>query len=1146
MIDIKRLRIVVHGDPSDVKKLEAAVKGFDKTFTDATGRLRNADGTFAKMGSSVGGLRGQMASLGAYIPSWQGLVVQGVEAAGRAVGDFVKDGIKNFGDLQQEVANIKSIAPSLDTSKMTRDLNMLQTKVPQTAKQLAESVYDIYSTIDNISQTQATKLVEVFAKGATAARSTSQVFGTAVMGVINAYHLSVDKANVISDLFFNTIKRGVVTGRELAAGLGPITSTAKLAGQSMGTMFAAIAAVTKEGGKASVNLNNLRGTLRDLSTDKARQGFKALGIDITDGHGKFKQLNVIVEEFKQKTAGLSDVAKADALKGIFKNIQSIQGFSALTSQLDAFNAALKENETTSGSAAAAYEAMSNTYNTQSQLLKQGFEAIGIEIGGRLLPLITPLISAFAQQLPGALEATRAAFDTLPSKIESTLSALAGFPITIKGMKLGFAELAASASVTLGPAFSGARDVIVAVWGEVKSFVIANSREIVQWFIQNMPLIKQTTETVLKAIAGFWKTYGGQIMGIVGATWDFIKFAIGGRIKDILTVIRATMQIINGDWKGAWETIKKNASEKLQQVQNLIGAAAKFIGNTLALLVRFVIDQKAAMFNAALKVGQSIVDGIKKGINDNLQSVKNVAANMAISAYNAAMGALQINSPSRLFIKLGAGVGAGFVLGIASGNTAASEAGRTLARHAHNGAKSQLSQSAKDLKNEAHRYSLALAGAKGKLAELQSGGSDGDANIARLFPHVDRSQLEQVNGQIKSITDAQEAAKRAKDATIALAKELHDIQTETKKQILLREATNTLDKLTIEKFFTTFGKTKFSDLTSEENRELIKQLAGLKDQEALQKEITKMLKALDDAAKSQTERNKKSFLDVIKAQLTHQKQTAEAAAKEAADVAKNTKAYTAAILAARKELEILNGLSTVDTVLEQVRNAHPGITDTSELEILLRQIEATKELKAIEKARLEQLKALRNEVKGFFVSAFEGMLTRGENIFQSLYRSFKQLLIKMVAEWAAAQIFGGGSTLSNATKPAGGKSSTLSTALGVAALLNPASNVIKGIAGISSLFGGFRAEGGNVQSGKAYVVGERGPELLFASQNGYIQSNESMRQTRRRQTDDRGANAPSFVQHVANQTINHEADENRVARKTAKMFEMAMLSLTGEM
>jgi hypothetical protein len=52
--------------------------------------------------------------------------------------------------------------------------------------------------------------------------------------------------------------------------------------------------------------------------------------------------------------------------------------------------------------------------------------------------------------------------------------------------------------------------------------------------------------------------------------------------------------------------------------------------------------------------------------------------------------------------------------------------------------------------------------------------------------------------------------------------------------------------------------------------------------------------------------------------------------------------------------------------------------------------------------------------------------------------------------------------------------------------------VRGIAGlIDSAFGGFRANGGSVQAGRSYVVGERGAEMFVPSSNGTIVPNAGM-------------------------------------------------------
>jgi SLT domain-containing protein len=84
--------------------------------------------------------------------------------------------------------------------------------------------------------------------------------------------------------------------------------------------------------------------------------------------------------------------------------------------------------------------------------------------------------------------------------------------------------------------------------------------------------------------------------------------------------------------------------------------------------------------------------------------------------------------------------------------------------------------------------------------------------------------------------------------------------------------------------------------------------------------------------------------------------------------------------------------------------------------------------------------------------------------------FSDLLRKMAAEIASAEImkflFGAGGVGSG-----GGQTGAL-------------------IAGIGGLFGG-RANGGPVNSGQPYLVGERGPEVIVPNSNGQVVSNDRM-------------------------------------------------------
>lgn len=133
-----------------------------------------------------------------------------MKGLGKGLGDFGKKlsigvsaplallatkGVRDAGALQQAVANISTIKPEINTSEVFKSLNEMQRRVPQTAKELSDSLYDVFSSID-VPVADGVKLVEKFAKGALGAGASAQTFGTAVMGVMNAYKKTTADADL--------------------------------------------------------------------------------------------------------------------------------------------------------------------------------------------------------------------------------------------------------------------------------------------------------------------------------------------------------------------------------------------------------------------------------------------------------------------------------------------------------------------------------------------------------------------------------------------------------------------------------------------------------------------------------------------------------------------------------------------------------------------------------------------------------------------------------------------------------------------------------------------------------------------------------------------------------------------------------------
>lgn len=100
--------------------------------------------------------------------------------------------------------------------------------------------------------------------------------------------------------------------------------------------------------------------------------------------------------------------------------------------------------------------------------------------------------------------------------------------------------------------------------------------------------------------------------------------------------------------------------------NVLPALPGILGDILSSILGWIGTAASAIGNVALDIGKSLVDGFIKGITGGAASVIDAAKNLARSAYDAAMGALQAHSPSRLFTKVGGTVPAGMSVGITAG------------------------------------------------------------------------------------------------------------------------------------------------------------------------------------------------------------------------------------------------------------------------------------------------------------------------------------------------------------------------------------------------------------------------------------------------------------------------------------------------
>lgn len=177
------------------------------------------------------------------------------------------------------------------------------------------------------------------------------------------------------------------------------------------------------------------------------------------------------------------------------------------------------------------------------------------------------------------------------------------------------------------------------------------------------------------------------------------------------------------------------------------------------------------------------------------------------------------------------------------------------------------------------------------------------------------------------------------------------------------------------------------------------------------------------------------------------------------------------LRARAEAVSLNAGAAAELVmyerlLQQLRSSgnEPGQWDLVRIRALASEYGRGTEQLAAYQQELRATGEVGNVVAGGLSQAFANFTRTGKADFKDMVASMLADLAQLMLQKNVLQpLFGGGGM------GGGGDSGLFGTLLG-------------------SIFGGFRANGGDVDAGRAYVVGERGPELFIPKNIGTILPN----------------------------------------------------------
>lgn len=557
-------------------------------------------------------------------------------AAGNLIADLVKTASSQLMNLAQSaiqtgslyetsLAKVGTIADlgKLSIQQLGDQITATSNSMGIAATDIAEATYQAISAGQDTANAvafagQAAKLA---AAGFTSTTSAVDILTTA----LNAYDLSADQADHVSDVLLTTQNLGKTSVDELSSSMGRVIPLAAAYNVSVENLSSGLAVMTANGIATAEATTYTKSMLNELGDTGSTVG-KILQAET----GKsFAQLNSEGKSLGDVLQILYDNVDGDstAFAGLWSSVEAGTGALSLASGgADKFNGVLAQMVDSAGATDTAYQTMTDTFQHSMESLQTTAENLSIDL--------------FEAMEPGLKEAANWGTDCL-NTLTSALNE--GGPAAMLDAASGILENLTAGIVQQIPGLASSATQIIT--------------QLVQYLADHQDAIFDAGIQLLRSLV---QGIGENLPQLITAAVSLIE-SFASSLTDHLPEIAALgVDILAALIRGL-----------LSLTENLAGAA-------LDLIASFVqsFDDNHDQF---WEIGKQAVAGLWQGIKDSWSDLLSNLTEKVRSLADTAKRVLGIHSPSKVFTEIGENVTQGLVNGINTGAPAAEQAIQNIAQ-----------------------------------------------------------------------------------------------------------------------------------------------------------------------------------------------------------------------------------------------------------------------------------------------------------------------------------------------------------------------------------------------------------------------------------------------------------------------------------
>lgn len=415
---------------------------------------------------------------------------------------------------------------------------------------------------------------------------------------ITALGYAASDSAKFADVFASTITNSntdVAGLGEAMKYVGPVAGALKL---ELGDVSLALGLMANSGVKASQAGTSLRQILSRLSVNTAgcRGDLEQMGIEVIKSDGSMRDFGDIISDLRVKFKDLTDEQKNQLAKTVAGQ-QGMSGFLAIVNSSDEdFDKLSSAISKSSGSAEEMANIMNDTLEGRIILLKSQVEGFAIQLGDIMAPTIEKIIGCLSKLLTwlsnlspttqqviviiGTVIAILGPLLIMIGKIGTGISSLITLFTTIVPVIGGFITSLSPITVAIGLIVAAIVALGVIIYQNWDS-ICAKTSSFVDSFIHFFSSIVDFIENVF--MTDFSEKLG-PIGNILNAVVKNVKNIIESFKKIFSGITQFIKSVFTGDWKGAWEGVKKIFSGVFSMLYSIAVAPINLIIGALNVMV----------------------------------------------------------------------------------------------------------------------------------------------------------------------------------------------------------------------------------------------------------------------------------------------------------------------------------------------------------------------------------------------------------------------------------------------------------------------------------------------------------------------------------------------------------------------------------